>query len=500
MNSFSNIRIAQLLEWGVVALLSLPVSGGAGDLPSIDVPDSQVRCYTCTDRFTDLRKTGDGTLVYAASDGGVLEFGSDGAFRSKFTRKDGLCGHGVREVLPAPGGALWAATTAGVGERASGRWISYTRRQGLNDDCVYAIAADKSGRIYAGTEQGINRLHGARFEPFDDTHEFSRKPTYGIHLAQDGGLWFVKANGLTRYTAQGQWETFQHNPFADDNPSRFIRERFLCVVTDERGQPWIGSGMGLGHLDGHVWRSTFGAERIFRGRGLLDNRVVTLACDTNGNVWAGYGDTRNVDHALGLTRFRGNDWQHLTVKDGLPSDAVYRVRSDAIAGVWVATGQGGCYVNGDTRVYYRPVSELVDNHVVALRMMSDGGVIVQTVTGSAVFRRGERSNEVTPTNTAAVLESNVVAVDPAMRIPGVRDLGPRVMLKGTDGRTWLGTRDEGLLCLDGARWHRVLLNGLSFPREITSLCEEAPGVLWIGTAAEGAIRVVLTPRADRENR
>lgn len=499
MNSFSNTRTAWLHEGVLLALLSVPLPGGAGDLPAFNVPGSQVRCYTCSGHFTDLRKASDGTRVYAASDGGVLEFAPDGTFRSKVTRKDGLCGHGVRELLPVPDGRLWVATTAGAGERAAGRWTSYTRRQGLNDDCVYALAADPGGRLYAGTEKGINRLHGVRFESFDDTHEFGRKPTYGIHSARDGSLWFAKANCLTHYTAAGRWETFQRDPFQDDRQSRFLGERFLCVVTDGRARPWIGTDTGVGYLDGPVWKAFLGVERFFGGRGLLDNRIVTLACDTQGYVWAGYGDTRDFDRALGLTRFRGDDWQHLSTKDGLPSDAVYRVRSDETGGVWVATGEGGCYLNADRRVYYRPVSELADNHVVALRTASGGGMVVRTVKGTAWFLHGDRQESAPPLSTAAVPVSTAMVADPALRIPGIRDLGPRVVLQGADGRVWLGTRDEGLFCREGDQWRRVLLNGQAFPREITSLCEEAPGVLWVGTAAEGAIRMASSRDASGGN-
>ena len=492
MTSTSNMRSARPLEWLLPALLSVPLWASAGDLPVFNVPVAQARCYTSSDRFADLCPSADGALVYAATDGGLLEYASDGTFRMKYTRRDGLCGHGVREILPARDGRLWLATTAGACARGAGPWVSYTRQQGLGDDCVYAMAEDRKGVVYAGTERGINRLRGTRFETFDDTHEFGRKPTYGIHSARDGSLWFAKAACLTHYTADHRWETFQRDPFDPDKRSRMTSNSLLCVDTDEQGQPWIGTAVGMGRFDGHAWTSIFYTERFFGGRGPLDNRIVTLACDATGFIWIGYGDARSFDRALGLTRFRGDDWRHFRVGDGIPSDEVHRVRAGATAGVWVATGRGGACLDGTRRLCYRPVSELADNHVAAVRRESDGRVVVQTTTGTAMFRGGEPMNEAVSTKSAAFAASNIPVVDPALRISGIRDLAPRVMLRAGDGRVWLGTRDEGLLCREGARWHRVLLNGQAFPREITCLCEEALGVLWVGTAAEGALRLDMT--------
>jgi ligand-binding sensor domain-containing protein len=250
--------------------------------------------------------------------------------------------------------------------------------------------------------------------------------------------------------------------------------------------------MGLGHFDGREWTTTFDAERFFQGRGLLDNRVATLACETNGWIWIGHGEA-----GLGATRFRGTEWQYVSMKEGLPSDDVYRVRCDEEGGAWLATGQGGCYVNGDRRVGYRPVSELADNHVVAVRMAANRLVAVQTVTGTAWFERGERLIEAAVPAGVAFLPPQVFAVPRDARIAGIRDVAPRVRVKTADGRNWLGTRDEGLLCLDGGTWRRVRLNGMEFPREITCLLEEAPGVLWVGTAAEGAIRIELNAGGNR---
>jgi ligand-binding sensor domain-containing protein len=55
-------------------------------------------------------------------------------------------------------GILWAGTDGGVSWFDGARWRTYTTRDGLIDNFVYAIAVDDEGNKWFGTRVGISRF------------------------------------------------------------------------------------------------------------------------------------------------------------------------------------------------------------------------------------------------------------------------------------------------------------------------------------------------------
>ena len=480
------------LAVGVAAALAAPT---AAAVPPVDlaVPGSAVQCYTDTRRFNDLRPAAGGREVYAASRGGVLVFNAEGARIRTYTRADGLCHHNVREVLPAPDGAVWFATAGGVARLDQGTWRAWTVRDGLLHAIVHAVGMDKAGRLYAGTQRGTCVLDGDRFVALREPHEFARRATRAIHAASDGSMWFAKANALTRLLADGRWETFQRDPLQKGGRGELVSNNILSVTTDFDGRPWVGTKLGLGFFDGAAWRHFYYRERFFDGNGLLDNRIVTVAMGAGETLWLAYGDSRDFDRPLGVTCRHGDTWRHWTTTDGLPSDRVYRIRTaDAGRGVWLATAEGGLVLRTDAPVRFRGEAALPVNCVTSIERLGSGRMAVQTTRGVVAFQNGMAVSATDSERSlrSALPDEQASGVRRAVCVPGLPgDVVSRVTRSDAAGNLWVGTREHGLLCHRDGQWFRLVLNGLPLPLEITSLCFEGEHVLWVGTVAEGAMRI-----------
>lgn len=473
-----------------VLIAAMAVRADSADVAALDVKRDRFACYTASLLARDIVPATDGKTVWVATDGGLLEYSAEGLLLKKYTRADGLGGNNLRELALGPGGVLWIASTRGVSELDKGVIGHFRTEQGLNDNCVSSLAVS-DGEIFAGTLRGVNRFDGRKFLPMDDTHEFCRRPVVCMLAAADGSLWIARDNSLSHFLGNGKWEIFQKDILRPGRKSDLGSNSMLALAMDGRNRLWLGTKMGLSVFDGDSWTRILYKERFADEDGLRDNRIQALAIDGEGFTWIGHGDSKDFDKSLGITYVRGNEWHHLSMSDGLLSDRVYRIRTDGTNTKWFATAEGAQkWINGPVTTY-RSAGEIPGNHVTGIRSISNGVIVVETPAGVAMFEKGKPASApvVAPAEPDRSITLN------ASDAEGIEELGPVVSARDELGRTWVGTVSEGLFLRDKNGWKRTLLNGQLFPDGITALCLESKSVLWVGTASEGAIRLLI-PATD----
>jgi hypothetical protein len=533
MSGVNNIEQLQALQplppspphraWFVLAAVVLWGCGGGHTLDTLSLPGAAVSVYTATDDATDVAPAGGGD-VWVATGGGLLLHDADGSEQRKISRRHGLP-HCVRELLVDRQGDLWAATTRGLARLDSGGVRVFTTADGLNDDHVLALAEDRSGRLFVGTRRGVSLRRGERFEPLDDTHEFGRRATYDIHAGDDGRVLFAKENALTELDETGGWRVFQRDPSVTGVRAELPRNSLLQVAVDPAGRPWVGSTEGLGFLGTEGWTTIPHRAGPFRDGGLADNHAAALSIGSRGDLWVAHGDARHFDGGRGVSRLMDGDWTHWSVADGLPSNRIHRVRADDAGGVWLAGAGGAAHLTDDHVAGFASVGELPDNNVRRIVVLPGDEVAVLTASGLRLFRSGaavatpqppelpeticrrqgdllarsgsrwfaltrgdwsELANETATCGTAA----GDLRVD-RLRPPGHPRFRARVAVTDDRGRTWVGSRAAGLLVKEAQQWSVVRLEGTSLPAEITALAFENDRTLWVGSAAEGALRLRL---------
>jgi signal transduction histidine kinase/sugar lactone lactonase YvrE len=129
-----------------------------------------------------------------------------GATHRVLTTTDGLPGGPTSGLFVDQAGRLWVATGGGgvavidrpEAERPALR--RYTTVDGLTSDRVQCATADRAGRVYLGSESGVDRLDPASgsIESFTDAEGFLGARVSSCLRDRQGRLWFGTPDGLTR--------------------------------------------------------------------------------------------------------------------------------------------------------------------------------------------------------------------------------------------------------------------------------------------------------------
>src|SRR4030042_5012935 len=89
------------------------------------------------------------------------------------------------------------------GENIYLRFRHLTQENGLKNSSVHAITQDKHGFIWIGTEDGLFRYDGFRFNVFksnpNDTNSLNSNVIFSLLAASDGKIWVGTYNGLMVY-------------------------------------------------------------------------------------------------------------------------------------------------------------------------------------------------------------------------------------------------------------------------------------------------------------
>ena len=209
-------------------------------------------------------------------------------------------------VLLAPG--AWA-------ELPGPRLAHYPARNlgfqdGLTSTTVTALVEGPAGGLFAGTEGGLFRFDGRRFEPIP-LPEGSRDVT--CLLAGKDGLWVGSRGGLGYLNLDG---TFKREGF----PTGIIQR----VAEDPKGRIWV-----VAREAAHVSTdgATFRPARPIPGGGTLASLFGSpdseeLLAVSGDKLWAGFHD---------------NDWRQQQLPKGLTPLAVGR---DRLGWVWVRSHDG----------------------------------------------------------------------------------------------------------------------------------------------------------------
>ena len=143
--------------------------------------------------------------VWLGFRGGGLARYAAGRF-TLFTASEGAPAGEVRAIYRARGGQLWVAThehgSARIDEPAAERprWQSFTTAEGLSSNNTSCFVEDEQGRIYIGTDRGVDRLDLAtgRVRRYTTADGLSNNEISSALRDRSGALWFSALNGVSR--------------------------------------------------------------------------------------------------------------------------------------------------------------------------------------------------------------------------------------------------------------------------------------------------------------
>ncbi len=260
-------------------------------------------------------------------------------------------------------GYLWFGTYNGIDRYDGNRFTSYTHDPGnpnsISSGTVQALCEDKDGNLWIGSSLGLDKFERATGS---FSHVFPHAPasgayfsSYVLSLCEDtsGVLWIGTADGLMRFDqSSGEIRTFRH----DSTDPRSISNNYVhSLLEDSRGSVWVGTGNGLDKLDRktgrfiHYWQDPkhgAGTIRIEWNNSIeysLSSEINSLYEDHSGMIWLctnGEG-LIEVDPKSGAsTSFKHDDRDPQSLHS-LTSDNIESVCQDHDGVYWVGTKSNG---------------------------------------------------------------------------------------------------------------------------------------------------------------
>jgi ligand-binding sensor domain-containing protein len=288
-------------------------------------------------------------IKWFATDKGISSF--DGKTWTNFNEKDGLPVSGFNDISgadPSNGTNLWLASSKGV---VMGHWeqtmlsieTTYTTDNSeLLNDTVFAIALDKAGYLWMGTNSGLNGLKNNTEWILPAKHIFLL-PISSIGTSVDGWNYFATFGGgvgrnKTSVDGVSSASTYEM-PWAG-LPSDTVNAIYIDPLS---GNQWFGTPHGAAYHVGTETKKNWTAYTTIDG--LVNDEVFSIAGDADGNIWFGTKD--------GVSKFGNSAWTSYKEADGLAGNTVYAIAIDPDGSVWFGTNNGVSHFSSGNWLNYR---------------------------------------------------------------------------------------------------------------------------------------------------
>ena len=299
-------------------------SGFTSYLSSAGLP-----CSNCGSIYVDEQ----GTAWFAPWDGGLFRLSHD---RIEQIKVAGLVDDTVYSIAGGKGEVWLARKYGGVTRlRLHGGALqtsTYTLPNGLAQDAVYSIYRAPDGTVWAGTlNQGLSRFRGGKWSTFTTRDGLPSNTVFAITGNAAGEIYVGTTNGLASLR-KNRWVTYSTH---DGLPPGAIESLFL----DEAGTLWIGTEKGISFLQSGTVHVPIAAPDALYGE------ILGIA-GSNGWLWITTGNhvLRVRCSALLNDSFMAGDYREFGVTDGLPSvEGVKRSHSvveDNRGWIWFSLNQG----------------------------------------------------------------------------------------------------------------------------------------------------------------
>ena len=325
--------------------------------------------------------------------------------------------------------------------------------EGLPQMSVEVIRQTRDGYLWLGTQEGLARFDGVRFQVVDRHNVAELRSNLFTSLAEDaaGTLWAGTTAGLLSLDGAGGHRLLTT---VDGLGSNEIQ----ALLADAAGNLWVG------HLDGGLSQLRDGkVVAVYQAaEGLPPGHVWDLATTSDGSLWIATSD--------GLGRWQDGRLSTLTTADGLPDNLVSALCAGGDGSLWIGTGGGLAQWRGGV---ITAVPGIGDSGAVIQSLVEDhdGNLWVGT-TGTGLMRRTARG-EIATLHAADGVVGGLI----------------RAVYEDREGGLWVGSGGRGLARLmDGAFTTYTRREGLSRD-QVLAVLEDHRGSLWVGLLGGGLNRI-----------
>lgn len=266
-------------------------------------------------------------IWFATLNNGLIQYKLSSTTFTRLTEKEGLSNNHVRKIIQDNNGNYWFGTSGGgVCNYFGKQFTTYDKSSGLGGSFIYSIFRDSKNRLWVGNSQkGLSVFSDEKFLNYNSTNGFEDVKVKSIVQGYNGVLYFG-TDGKGVYSLIDS--TFE--------PINALEKTYIRgMVRAQDNSIWIATaGNGLFKMtnDGEELKLV----NYMYSNGLLSNRLTTVWCDTDGNIW--YGTENN---GVGCLNKNGKHIRKITIKNGLSSNNIRSITEDKQGYLWIGTAGAG---------------------------------------------------------------------------------------------------------------------------------------------------------------
>lgn len=456
--------------------------------------------------ITALCTTQNGDLLIGTS-AGLTTF--DGA---KFTNLELIKGENINvaTIYQEASGQVWLGTTKGIFHYTNGDFSHYSKIKKLPEKTTVTFFEDSQNTLWAGGDFGV--LH---IQSEDDVihykyrrNELNSNEVRSINEDKSGRIWVGTYGGGLNIFSNGKWSRLIQKDGLSSN-------RILCLYRDKKDAMWVGTqdkgisiyspqdstfsylteadGLSNSHIRnitndswGNIWIGTSGGglNRYFgqqfthydKSNGLAGNYVYALAQDTAQQIWLSASKR-------GVTRFDKEKFYHYGRDNGFTEMKTKALLCDSRGRVWIGTEGRGVAIYDTTGFhFYEGADGLSGSWIRALEEDKKGNIWIGTAGGGIT-----KATQIVGDTTGLKFNFYTFWEKNGLSEKRISDLHIDTL-----GRVWYATRSSGIgyISEDNKIINFGRQEGLPY-LNVRTLTEDSTGILWIGTAGNGVLKLPI---------
>jgi two-component system sensor histidine kinase ChiS len=292
-----------------------------------------------------------GYLWLGLQTGGLCRFHPDKNtftyYRHSPEDRNSLSADDVRTVYIDSRNRLWLGTYGRGLNRYDAdrdRFIRYAYDAGEKGGHIWDVLEDKNGRIWVGDGQSVNVLDEANSRLISFHYQEGQPDTPGNHVARSlfedraGDMWVgYFPSGVDMVDARSSvFHNYRHDP---QNANSMTDGGVNAAFEDQRGNLWIGTGLGLTYFDRQRDKFTRIRHRPGDTSTPSGSTVLSVIEDVEGTLWLGIwsGGLNRRDPVTGRYVYYRSDPQD---PSSLLGSEPWDVYEDSQRDIWIATELG----------------------------------------------------------------------------------------------------------------------------------------------------------------
>ncbi len=214
----------------------------------------------------------------------------------------------------------------------------------ISQNTILSIHKDKFGFIWFGTQDGLNRYDGFKFDVF----KFSKNNNYSlpsnyiqtISEDKDGNLWLgTRTDGISKFRIYDRkFINYQHSTKDKESLSS---NKINQVLVDKKGNLWVATDRGLNLFISKSEKFKHFLHNSSDKNTLSSSNIISIFEDSESNLWVG------TDNGLNLLNSNTGKWTRFSDKRSGHQDNNYinTIIEDDLKQLWAGTYEGLNLIN-----------------------------------------------------------------------------------------------------------------------------------------------------------